>query len=70
MPGSGTRTTGTPAKKCPNCSSTELMVGRREGMERLMVLLTGKRRYRCTRCERSFRAYGSRANGGSAHGSA
>jgi DNA-directed RNA polymerase subunit RPC12/RpoP len=56
MPESGTRTSVRNVKKCPTCSSTELMVERREGMEKFIVSLTGKRKYRCVRCERAFRS--------------
>ena len=50
-----------PAKKerpkCPRCGSDEgLAMGRRDGFERIMILLTGKRKYRCRHCNGSFRA--------------
>lgn len=43
--------------KCPRCGTgDDLIMGRKEGFERIMVFLTGKRKYRCPRCSGSFRA--------------
>jgi hypothetical protein len=41
---------------CPICSSTALKTKRARGFERLMIRLTGKRKYACTNCGSSFRA--------------
>jgi len=41
---------------CPNCKSDEMKIKAASGFERIMILLTGKRRYRCRSCEHSFRA--------------
>lgn len=41
---------------CPNCYSEHLMIRRCLGFERLMVYLTGKRKYICVGCGRVFRA--------------
>jgi DNA-directed RNA polymerase subunit RPC12/RpoP len=42
--------------QCPKCGSNFLMIRMDEGLERLMVLLTGLREYRCQECDQKFRA--------------
>jgi hypothetical protein len=41
---------------CPRCTSELLKVIKASRVERLRVLLTGERQYRCTKCEHCFRA--------------
>jgi transposase-like protein len=41
---------------CPKCSSEYLMIRQRNGMERLMIRITGMRKYFCRDCEHTFRA--------------
>jgi hypothetical protein len=40
---------------CPNCRSENLLIKGINGPERLMILLTGKRKYRCKDCGLGFR---------------
>src|SRR5262249_944881 len=44
------------AYMCPKCFSAFLKIRKRSGLERLMIALTGKRKYWCTDCCSSFRA--------------
>ena len=41
---------------CEKCDCENLRMKKAVGMERLMVLLTGKRKYHCVHCEHAFRA--------------
>jgi hypothetical protein len=41
---------------CPECSSTFLKIRKRTGFERIMIYLTGKRKYWCEDCFHMFRA--------------
>ena len=41
---------------CPACQSDFLMIKKLEGFERLVVLLTEKRKYKCRDCDTNFRA--------------
>jgi hypothetical protein len=45
-----------PRTTCPRCRSELLKMTKASGFERLRVLFTGERRYRCTKCEHCFRA--------------
>jgi hypothetical protein len=42
--------------KCPRCGLDGLTIARRQGFERIMIALTGTRKYRCPHCDGSFRA--------------
>jgi DNA-directed RNA polymerase subunit RPC12/RpoP len=42
--------------QCPKCSSNFLMIKRNAGLERLLVMVTGLREYRCQDCDQRFRA--------------
>lgn len=42
--------------QCPRCRSEYLMIRKNTGFERLLVLLTGLREYRCRDCDQKFRA--------------
>jgi DNA-directed RNA polymerase subunit RPC12/RpoP len=42
--------------QCPRCGSNFLMIKMEEGLERLMIRLTGLREYRCQECDQKFRA--------------
>jgi DNA-directed RNA polymerase subunit RPC12/RpoP len=42
--------------QCPKCRSRVLMIRQKVGVERLMNLLTGLRKYRCVECGTFFRA--------------
>ncbi len=41
---------------CAKCLCDHLLIRRRKGLERLMVYLTGKRKYICVSCGNVFRA--------------
>jgi hypothetical protein len=41
---------------CANCYCDHLLIRRRQGLERLMIYLTGKRKYICVSCGNVFRA--------------
>jgi|HubBroStandDraft_5_1064220.scaffolds.fasta_scaffold886405_2 hypothetical protein len=41
---------------CPKCYNDHLLIRRRNGMERVMMYLTSKRKYVCMSCAHSFRA--------------
>lgn len=41
---------------CPNCGSPPAWVKRRAGWERIMIALTGKRKFFCRLCYSSYRA--------------
>jgi hypothetical protein len=41
---------------CPKCRSTSLKINPVKGLERLLVILTDKRHYRCRDCGCPFRA--------------
>jgi hypothetical protein len=41
---------------CPKCGSIHLKIKQLKGMERILLLWTGKRKYRCTNCFHIFRA--------------
>lgn len=41
--------------QCPRCGSKFLMIKMDDGFERLMILLTGLRQYRCQDCDQPFR---------------
>jgi hypothetical protein len=41
---------------CPKCSNDHLLVRRRNGWERVMMLFTVQRKYMCMSCTHSFRA--------------
>jgi transposase-like protein len=41
---------------CPRCASNHLAIKNLSVFERIMVFLTGKRRYRCWSCDFGFRA--------------
>ena len=41
---------------CPRCQSNVLLIRNCVGLERLLVLLTGKRQFWCQRCSLAFRA--------------
>jgi hypothetical protein len=41
---------------CPKCRSSFLAIRKLQGFERLMVMLTGKRKYFCRDCDHKFRA--------------
>jgi hypothetical protein len=40
---------------CPSCGWTTLKIKRREGIERILILFTGKRKYLCVACYKEFR---------------
>ena len=40
---------------CPHCHSRFLLIKRREGFERLVIAVTGKRHYECLDCHEKFR---------------
>ncbi len=42
--------------QCPKCRSRFLMIKLEEGLERLLIMMTGLREYRCRDCEQRFRA--------------
>jgi hypothetical protein len=42
--------------QCPKCGSNFLMIKMDEGLERLLILITGLRQYRCRDCDQRFRA--------------
>ena len=46
---------------CPKCKSNNLRIKHAIGFERVMILLSGTRRYRCRECHHSFRAPDRRA---------
>ncbi len=41
---------------CPKCYCDHLMIRRRVGFERVMIMLTSKRKYVCMSCANVFRA--------------
>lgn len=41
---------------CPKCYCNELLIRRRKGIEKVMIYLTGKRKYVCMSCGEVFRA--------------
>lgn len=41
---------------CPKCRSNELMIRQNAGFERIRILITGLREYRCRDCDTRFRA--------------
>jgi hypothetical protein len=41
---------------CPKCFNDHLLIRRRNGMERVMIYLTSKRKYVCMSCAHAFRA--------------
>lgn len=41
---------------CPKCYNDHLLIRRNNGLERIMVLLTSKRKYVCMTCAHVFRA--------------
>jgi transposase-like protein len=41
---------------CPRCSSDNLDMKKSRGVERIMILLSGKRKFRCDHCSYGFRA--------------
>jgi hypothetical protein len=41
---------------CPKCYCNELLIRRRKGIEKVMIYLTGKRKYICMSCGDVFRA--------------
>jgi len=41
---------------CPRCRSDFLMIKKLEGVERFVVYITAKRKYRCRDCNHIFRA--------------
>jgi len=41
---------------CPKCGSTHVKIKQARGIERIRVLWTGKRKYRCHNCFNIFRA--------------
>ena len=45
-----------PRTVCPRCSSDYLMIRQDTGFERLMIWITGMRKYLCLGCNRPFRA--------------
>lgn len=45
---------------CPHCRSDYLKIKKCEGMERVLVFLTGKRKYRCMGCTHVFREFDRR----------
>jgi transposase-like protein len=40
---------------CPRCRSNRLKIKQPSGLERLLMFLSGKRKYRCRDCDHSFR---------------
>ena len=42
--------------QCPKCQSRELMIRDKTGLERIKVLWSGLREYRCRACDEIFRA--------------
>ncbi len=47
--------------ECPRCRSKLLMIRHKTGFERVRVLFTGLREYRCRDCDKRFRAPDRRA---------
>jgi transposase-like protein len=43
------------ARMCPRCNSSFLWIRSNAGMERIMIWLTGERKYRCNDCALEFR---------------
>jgi hypothetical protein len=41
---------------CPKCFNDHLLIRRRNGLERVMMYLTSKRKYVCMSCAHAFRA--------------
>ena len=41
--------------QCPKCGSRFLMIKMSAGLEKLLILLTGLRQYRCQDCDQTFR---------------
>ena len=41
--------------QCPKCGSNFLMIRMAAGLERLLVMVTGLREYRCQECDQKFR---------------
>jgi transposase-like protein len=41
---------------CPQCKSANLDIATMKGVERLLIFLTDKRKYRCRDCQCGFRA--------------
>ena len=42
--------------KCPKCYCDQLLIRRRKGFEKVMIWLTGKRKYVCMSCGEVFRS--------------
>ena len=42
--------------QCPKCQSHELMIRDNTGIERIKILWSGLREYRCAACDEVFRA--------------
>lgn len=41
---------------CPKCYNDHLLIRRKNGLERVMIFLTSKRKYVCMTCAHVFRA--------------
>lgn len=41
---------------CPKCYNDHLLIRRKNGLERVMIFLTSKRKYVCMSCAHVFRA--------------
>jgi hypothetical protein len=41
---------------CPKCYNDHLLIRRRNGLEKVMIYLTAKRKYVCMSCAHAFRA--------------
>jgi transposase-like protein len=41
---------------CPKCCSDNLDMKKSRGLERILILLSGKRKFRCHHCNNGFRA--------------
>ncbi len=51
------RSANGPVVRCPGCKSTHVMMRSSTGLgERLAILFTGERKYRCRLCDCKFRA--------------
>ena len=49
--------------QCPRCNSKFLMIKTAAGLEKLLILLTGLRQYRCQDCDQTFRGQDRRQSG-------
>jgi len=61
LPSSPARSDHQHSLMCPKCGSAHLKIKQVKGFERILLLWTGKRKYRCKNCFFSFRQTDRRA---------